>query len=96
MYNSKKVRNIVDFIETIKVVNIIGRNAHNTRHNLFYDSQANIVYNTGHAVVISKKLSNYSIKTQCKINANMKQKSSNSPSKDKALCLDHKNNSWHF
>jgi hypothetical protein len=52
--NRQYVKNITNFIETIRVLDIVGRRAHDVRYNLWYDSKLRILYSTGHAVVLLK------------------------------------------
>jgi hypothetical protein len=48
------VKNITDFVETIQLVNIVGRRAHDVRYNLWYDNTLRILYSSGHTVAILK------------------------------------------
>ena len=44
--------NIVDFVETVRVMDILGRKAHDVRYNLWYDCNGRIIYSTGHALAV--------------------------------------------
>lgn len=46
------VKNINDFVETIRVVDILGRRAHDVRYNLWYDCDGRVLYSTGHVLAV--------------------------------------------